>query len=342
METKDKHILISLLNWRIYQDTFNCLQQLQRINYPSSSILIVDNHSQNDSVQRINGAFPGVVVIESPVNKGFAAGHKIAAEYAIKNNFELLWILNPDVILNENTLPALIEAYKRNGPAIYGSVSVKEYEPDIIEFGGAYEIKSKAVLQSPPPSHLRRRVGDEVLSLEYNIHKGASLSKLQQSSKDIQVGAVEGFSMLVPVDLIMKYGFMDTAFFMYGEETEYCLGLANKGIPSYIITKSVIVHKGEGSFQKSGGAAKVIAYYRSRNYRLIAKKYFGLTNNKILKNVGGIKALAGFFIKWIFAGNKFKREKALDYFHNLGILHALLGVKGKRVKPEKYCEINVN
>lgn len=339
-------ILISVLNWNNYGDTINCILQLNGLKQEIEKILVIDNHSGNDSVRKIKLAFPGIEIIESPVNKGFAAGHKIAADHAIKNNFELLWILNPDVILSENTFPALVEAYRRRGSAIYGSVSVKEDKPDTIEFAGAYEIGAKNKSENIPPSPTRRgRAGDRVpeeeilplsLSQSYHVHKDDSLSSLQKEYSEFEVGAVEGFSMLVPVEVIKKHGFMDTRFFMYGEETEYCLGLSEKGIPSLIVPNSVIVHKGEGSFQKSVGAAKIITYYRARNYRLIAKKHFGLTNNKILKSVGGIMGLTGFFIKWIFAGRKFRGENTLDYFHNLGILHALFGVKGKRISPEKY------
>ena len=313
---QQEKVLISILNWKNYSDTINCIEQL--VGFGFEGIIVIDNASPNNSVKEIKTAFPDLEVIESNINTGFAAGHKIAADHALKNNFDLLWILNPDVIINENTLPELVQAYKRNGQAIYGSFSVNENDPNKIEFGGAYEIKAGK------PQTI------------YNFQKNKSLAELRNISKDIQVGAVEGFSMLIPVEVIRKHGFMDTSFFMYGEETDYCLWLWEKGIPSYIVTGSAIIHKGEGSFNKSEGAKKVTTYYRTRNYRLIAKKYFGLTNSEILKSVGGIIALLRFFIKWNFAGKNFKKEKDLDYFHNLGILHALFGIKGKKISPEKY------
>ena len=346
LTNKNYKILVSLINWRNYADTISCLPQLKRMCGLLVEILIIDNHSQNGSVSIIKAAFPEIKIIESPVNNGFAAGHKIAVDYAMENHFELLWILNPDVILMENTLTALIAAYSEKGNAIYGSISVKEDEPDIIEFAGAYEIISpnRHETLSPSPT-CRGRVRDGVnetkcltpkLSSKYHIHKGESLSVLQQTSATIKVGAVEGFSMLVPLELIKMHGFMDTSFFMYGEETEYCLRLHEKGVPSYIVTSSVIVHQGEGSFQKADGKNKVIAYYRSRNFRLIAKKYFGLTNAIILNSVGGFMALTVFFIKWKVAGKNFRKGNLIDYFHNLGILHALFGIKGKKISPENY------
>ena len=39
-------------------------------------------------------------------------------------------------------------------------------------------------------------------------------------------------------------------FFMYGEETDYCYRLNKKGIKSYIVSRSIVVHKGAESFKK--------------------------------------------------------------------------------------------
>jgi len=311
-------ILISLLNWKNYSDTIQCLKQLFDLGFANNEMVVVDNASPNDAVERIKSAYPGVHIICSPQNNGFAAGHKMAADYALTNNYELLWILNPDVILQENTLKALVQAYRRKGPGIYGSVSVSEHNPDRVEFGGAYGIING------------------IRSGVYDFHKADELSMLQQTAEDIHVGAIEGFSFLVPVEIIKRFGFMDTSFFMYGEELEYCLRLMNEGIPSYIATGSVVVHKGEGSFGSSKKNNPVVAYYRARNFRLISKKYLGLTNGAILKSVGGAVALMLFFIKRPFLGQTIKKKKQLDYFHNLGILHAIFGIKGKKVLPEDF------
>lgn len=311
-------ILISVLNWKNYSDTIQCLKQLFDLGFSSNEMVVVDNASPNDAVIEIKRAFPEIVILQSNKNAGFAAGHKIAADYAIENKYELLWILNPDVILKESTLKALVQAYRRKGPGIYGSVSVSEHNPDSVEFGGAYGII------------------DGRRSDRYDFHKGENVSTLQQNYTEIQVGAVEGFSMLIPIEVIRNHGFMDTRFFLYGEETEYCMRLMEEGITTYIVTGSVVVHKGEGSFGTSKKNNPVVAYYRARNYRLIAKKYFGLKNAEILKSVGGVVALILFFTKWPFLGQTIKRKKQLDYFHNLGILHAVFNIKGKRVKPEKF------
>lgn len=311
-------ILISLLNWKNHSDTIECVKQLVGFGFTFNEFVLVDNASPNDAVERIKNVFPDVHVICSPQNNGFAAGHKLATDFALANNYELLWILNPDVLIHENTLPALIQAYRRKGPGIYGSVSVSENDRETLEFGGAYGII------------------DGRRSDQYDFHKDENLNTLQQSAAEILVGAVEGFSMLIPVDVIRKHNFMDSRFFLYGEETEYCLRLMDAGIPSYVVPGSVVVHKGEGSFGTSKKNNPVVAYYRARNYRLIAKKYFGLTNAEILKSVGGGMALILFFTKWPFLRQTIKMERRLDYFHNFGILHALFNIKGKRVKPEKF------
>ncbi len=310
--------LISLLNWKTHADTIKCIEQLLAIGINVSNILVTDNASPNNSVDRIKNAFPDIEIICSQKNNGFAAGHKIAADIAIARNFDFIWILNSDLHIQPNTLQNLLQAYQRHGMAVYGSVSVSEHDNDRIDFGGAYEVADGKIIS------------------DYNIYKGKSITEKATVFTERQVAAVEGHSMLIPIELIKKYGFMDTRFFMYGEETEYCIRIMNAGIPSIIVPDSLVIHNGEGSFGTSGKHNPVVAYYRARNYRLIAKKHFGLTNREIFKSVGGAKALFVFFLLWPFRSKQFKTEKQLDYFHNLGILHALFNIRGKRVKPENY------
>lgn len=87
--------LISLLNWKNHADTIKCIEQLLAIGINVSDILVSDNASPNDSVDRIKNAFPNIEIIRSPKNNGFAADHKIAADIAIKTQgyFRKFYIL---------------------------------------------------------------------------------------------------------------------------------------------------------------------------------------------------------------------------------------------------------
>jgi GT2 family glycosyltransferase len=313
-------VIISVLNWIRYSDTIGCLQHISDQQYSDYEIIVIDNGSFNESVDMIKRSFPGVNIIRLKKNVGFAAGHKVSADIAIRQNAELLWILNPDTKVRTDSLNQLVKSYQKHGNAVYGSITLKSEQPDVVSFGGGQEIKN---------------LPDEI-PFSYNLFENRLLNDCKKELFERRVQSVEGCSMLIPVDMIRKYGFMDTRFFLYGEETDYCLHLWKEGIPSIVVPSSIVVHEGASSFDQLHEQNIVRTYYRTRNWRIIARKYFGVSGSQILKSKGGWKAFSKFYLLWLFAGKNFRTENRLLYFENLAVLHALLKIMGKKVKPEKY------
>lgn len=70
-ETSEKRewpkVAIIVLNWNGWRDTIECLESLQRITYPNYQVILVDNGSTDDSVERIKAWARG----ESPVESKF-------------------------------------------------------------------------------------------------------------------------------------------------------------------------------------------------------------------------------------------------------------------------------
>jgi GT2 family glycosyltransferase len=68
-------VSIILLNWNGWQDTLECLESLYQINYPSYQVIVVDNDSQDDSLEKIRAYCRGEIEIKSkffnysPLNK---------------------------------------------------------------------------------------------------------------------------------------------------------------------------------------------------------------------------------------------------------------------------------
>ena len=131
----NEKILISVLNYN-FACTSKCIYSILKSNYKNFEILIIDNKSLDNSFSELKKEFKEINCIKSPFNGGYAAGHKIAVNYAIEKRFDFIWILNNDLTVRKDTLEELINAYKRNGIALYGSISLKSVNPDIINFGG--------------------------------------------------------------------------------------------------------------------------------------------------------------------------------------------------------------
>ena len=133
-------VLIIVLNWMKYEDTINCVNSLLKLSYTNFKIILVDNHSLNESVEVLEKTFPDILLVKSSENNGYAAGNKIGVNYALKNNFDAVWILNNDCTVRPDSLSELVESYKRNGNALYSNLTLMSENPDVIHYAGTYEI----------------------------------------------------------------------------------------------------------------------------------------------------------------------------------------------------------
>jgi len=62
-------VSIIILNWNGWQDTLECLESLYQINYPNYHVILVDNHSQDQSLEKIREYAEGKVNVTSPFFK---------------------------------------------------------------------------------------------------------------------------------------------------------------------------------------------------------------------------------------------------------------------------------
>tara|TARA_B110001450_G_scaffold39968_1_gene35819 strand:+ start:71 stop:982 length:912 start_codon:yes stop_codon:yes gene_type:complete len=296
-------VLISVLNYNNYKATKECLTSLLKFHFTGSEILIIDNNSPDNSFLDLKREFPKLKIHKSKFNGGYAYGHKISADYAIKNNFELIWILNNDLTVRKNTLQELISAYKTHGIGLYGSITLKSEDPDIVNFGGG--------------------ITDDISKpLNYNDFEGYSIEKYNQETDFRKVQSVEGSSFLIPTKTIKNHGFMREDFFMYGEETDYCFRLNKTGIKSYVIPTSIVIHKGADSLKEKKYLEK---YYRRRNFLFFEKIHYGIPVFKNISVKHGIINCIKYFISFYI---KFKPKDDL-YYLNLANFHALINKKGK-------------
>lgn len=302
--TTEPKVLISILNWRNFPSTKKCIESLLRQEYYNYQIVVVDNCSQDDSVVRFKNELPNIPLIVSKSNNGYASGHKLAVNYALANDFNCIWILNNDLTVRPKALSALVQAFIENGEGIYGSISIKSENPDIVNYGGG-------------------KINDISLPLNYNSYEDYLLLDYLNEETLRMVQSVEGSSILIPINVIKRHGFMREDFFMYVEETDYCYRLNKKGIMSYVVPQSIVTHKGAESLKDK---SYIERYYRRRNLLYFEKEHY---SKNILINIHqkfGLHNVLKYFIKRILL---IKSQKDDLYYLNLANIHALSGVKGK-------------
>lgn len=302
-------VYISLLNWNSEKDCLRCVESLQKLDLSNAEITIgiVDNNSAKKSLNVLIESLPKLDILPISTNNGYAAGHLENLQNAKKWNADYFWILNTDTIILPNALEAFLATAKKLGNHIYGSVTLLNDEQ--IDFGGA----------APDPT-----------SLNYSNWHGKSLMEyLELYPESQEVQSVEGSSMFVPMETIETHGFLKTNFFMYGEETDYCLRLKKEGVKSILVSESRIYHYNEGSFVQNEHLKLVPKYYRRRNALRVLMTFFNLSRMEALS----YETTPFQIMKAVLKGTFSKKNEA--YYLSLANLHAFLGIKGKRIAPEK-------
>lgn len=112
-------VSIILVNFNGEDVLVDCLNSLEKfVPKHNSEIIVVDNNSQDNSINIIESKFPDVRLIKLPQNLGFGTGNNAGAKEA-KGDF--LFLLNTDTIVTSDFLPHLLELMSSNsGVGIIG------------------------------------------------------------------------------------------------------------------------------------------------------------------------------------------------------------------------------
>ncbi len=100
-----QNVAIVILNYLNYTDTIECVDSILQNAYDICGIVIVENGSGNQSVKAIKKAFknkPGIYILQSDHNAGFAKGNNIGIKYArriLKADYVL--VVNNDTIFTD-------------------------------------------------------------------------------------------------------------------------------------------------------------------------------------------------------------------------------------------------
>lgn len=281
-------IYLLLLNYNGWKDTLECLQSLLEIDYPELRILIIDNASIDDSIERITvwleenantnhqldfhicsyirgtASFDSynnqrqLILIKSPDNLGYAGGNNIGIRYALEDEqCGYIWILNNDTVVHPSALAELLKRTDEKEKAgICGSTILY------------YHDKEKTV-QALGGAKYNKRTGWFT-----HIGEGGKYEpNLQPEIIERDMDYVMGASMFVKREFIEDVGLLCEDYFMFGEEYDW----AKRGEGKYSLAfapKSIVYHKESASF-KTAEMNDMKVYYLYRTNYYITKRYLG-------------------------------------------------------------------
>lgn len=228
---------IVISNYNGWQDTVRCLESLQQQTYRDFEIILLDDASTNDSVVQLQSRLPAnTVFLPQESNVGFAAANNIGMRRALADGCDRVLLLNNDT----TAAPDFLETLLAQTPP--GAVSCPKMlfmdPPDEIWFAGG---------------ELDRATGKVK-------HLGGHEKDGPAFAENKQVSFITFCCVLLPRDVIERVGFLDETLFMYCEDVDYCIRLADAGVPLWFVPAARIWHKAGGS---AGGMLSV--YYITRN-----------------------------------------------------------------------------
>lgn len=228
------------MNWNGGRDTIRCLDSLAKCTYPSLEIIVVDNGSLDDSVARIRAAHPEILLLENSTNLGFAGGNNVGIRHSLRKGAEFLWLLNNDTEPAPDALWTLME--KATSDKAIGAVASICYFAD-----------SPSTVQAWAGARVNLLIGYSRLSTE--------------PRPDGWFHALNGTSMLIRRTAIEDVGILDESFFLYWEDTEFCLRLRKKGWRIAAASDSRVLHKVNASTQ--GNRLVLDRYFTASGLRLL-------------------------------------------------------------------------
>jgi len=265
----------------------NCIKSIS----DQIKIIIVDNSNDQNFKDTLEKKYENVECILSSSNLGMGSGNNLGLNN-VKTEYAL--ILNPDVILRDNTISEIIkESKKIDSFAVLAPLSENDNNPN-------YKIK-------------------QIDKKNINI------------LNPFKVESVDGFAMLLNLKKINQIPdfqnkkYFDENFFMYLENDDFCKRLSQYNQNIFIIPKSRIKHLGA----KAVSDEYAYEVELSRNWHWIwskfyfNKKHFGF----LYALMNGLPVFLSAITKVLFYFFINKKKKQIYLQRCRGYLNALFGKK---------------
>jgi len=231
-------VAVVIVNWNGGDLLTRCLESVERQQRPPDHVIVVDNGSTDDSLQRAEGPLRRVQLIRLPANVGFARANNIAARAA--HGFDALALLNPDAFAEPEWLDALVGAAERD-PMAAGLAShmlLAETPQYLDGAGDSYHVSGRAW-----------RNGHGVASSDW-------------PSADVEVFGPCAAAALYRREAFEEVGGFDERFFCYFEDVDLAFRLRLRGYRCLYVHAAVVRHVGSAL---SGYRSNFAVYHGERN-----------------------------------------------------------------------------
>jgi GT2 family glycosyltransferase len=258
-------VSVVIVSWNTADTLVDCLRSIvSDRTAPSCEIIVVDNASSDGSVDILRRDFRQVMVIANTDNKGFAAANNQGLRVAHGRH---LVLLNPDTVVRPGALASLVAFMDAHADAGIAG-------PHLLNVDGSTQPSGR-----PTPT-----VSTELRDI-FGIHHLTRGERFWGRQRDLSwpqtVDSVSGACLLIRREAMDAIGLLDEGFFMYFEETDWCVRAWQQGWKVYYVPQAEVVHYTMGSTGRRVEPFLIRAYFNSRMHYF--SKHYGIVSCGVLR-----------------------------------------------------------
>ena len=226
-----------------------CLASLaQAASATAHDTLVVDNASPDGTAAEVRQRWPGVRVIDTGANAGFARASNIGIR---QTSGELVLLLNPDTQVRPGAIDRLVAALDARPDAAVAGPRLRDGE-------GRVELSFGSMIG--PFTEMRQKILIAGHQRGWPIVSGY-VDRLTQGPRTVDW--VSGACLLVRRRDAEAVGLIDERYFMYAEDVDFCAALRARGRTVLFAPAADVVHLRGRSVVSAQGATEE-AYRRSQ------------------------------------------------------------------------------
>jgi hypothetical protein len=243
------NVAVIIINWKLKEETLACIRSVEQSIYPCR-IIIVDNGSDDGSVEYFQEYVPHIELISLPTNIGFGRACNHAIRLALKSvDCQYVWLLNNDAVIAPDALKALLDAAEQHPEAgILGPKIYYHDRPDTFWYAGARRRRYVLAAADTGRGQVDRGQFESVREVDY----------------------VFGTAMLIRREVFEIVGSFDEQFFLYLEDLDQCLMAQQAGFRLLFAPKARIWHSVSASTRRDIGVRR---YHMVKSTLLFLKKH---------------------------------------------------------------------
>lgn len=245
LPTPCPRVLVSVLSYNSPETTIETLRSLKRQSYRDYHLLLVDNASDDGTLEQAAREFPELDIRQMPENFGYTGGNNFALQLARSENYDCLLISNHDVEVEPRAVEYLVETALSHPEA--GAV-------------GGIELNAQTGQERASAG------GDYGKWFSRLAWKSSPFTKGEEKWRE--VFCVHGAFLLLTRKAIEGGVRMDENLFMYFDEVDLGFQLQKKGLRALVDRRVIFRHKRE-----PGEFTPRIGYLMQRNRLYLVRKH---------------------------------------------------------------------